>query len=126
MMYFLMPGSGTRSQWQAQEPPQAVPDDVLAVAPEDDSEDAEAAEPLDEAPDGVPDDVAPSAPAAGAAAAVEPLRKSVAYQPDPFNWKPAAVTCFEKLSAPQAGQTLSGASDRFCSTSLAWPQASQR
>src|SRR5450755_326932 len=30
---------------------------------------------------------APSLPAGG-------LRKSVTYQPEPFNWNPAAVTCF--------------------------------
>jgi len=28
-------------------------------------------------------------------------RKSVTYQPEPFNWKPAAVSCFRKLSLLQ-------------------------
>ncbi len=32
--------------------------------------------------------------------------KSVAYQPEPLSWKPAAVTCLEKASAPQAGQSV--------------------
>lgn len=39
-----------------------------------------------------------------------PPRKSVTYQPEPFNWKPAAVTCLEKASLPQAGHCVSGAS----------------
>ena len=60
---------------------------------------------------------APATPAAGAAAA--PPLKSVAYQPEPLSWKPAAVSCLEKASAPQAGQAVSGASDIFCNTSLA-------
>ena len=45
--------------------------------------------------------------------------KSVAYQPEPLSWKPGAVNCLEKASAPQAGHTVSGASEIFCSTSLA-------
>src|SRR5690606_7624046 len=60
-------------------------------------------------------------PAAGAGAE-EPLRKSVTYQPEPLSWKPAAVSCLVKAAAPQAGQSVSGASDIFCRTSLAWPQ----
>jgi hypothetical protein len=52
-----------------------------------------------------------------------PLRKSVTYQPEPLSWKPAAVTCLENADAPQAGHTVSGSSEIFCSTSLAWPQA---
>ena len=64
-----------------------------------------------------------STPASGLAAGPElPPRKSVTYQPEPLSWKPAAVTCLVKASAPQAGQTDSGVSDIFCSTSLAWPQ----
>ena len=51
-----------------------------------------------------------------------PPRKSVTYQPEPLSWKPAAVTCLENAAAPQAGHTVSGASDIFCNTSLAWPQ----
>lgn len=49
-----------------------------------------ALEPLPAAspPDGVADG------AAGLEPAVPPLlRKSVTYHPDPFSWKPAAVTC---------------------------------
>ena len=55
-----------------------------------------------------------------------PPRKSVTYQPDPLSWKPAAVNCLEKVSAPQAGHVVSKGSEIFCSTSLAWPQALQR
>jgi len=65
-------------------------------------------------------------PAAGALAPPEPPRKSVTYQPEPLSWKPAAVTCLLKVSAPQAGQVVKGASDIFCKASLAWPQALQR
>src|SRR6187431_847455 len=32
--------------------------------------------------------------------------KSVAYQPLPFSWKPAALSSFCSLGLPQAGQTL--------------------
>jgi hypothetical protein len=42
-----------------------------------------------------------------------PPRKSVTYQPEPFNWNPAAVTCFEKALFPQAGHCVSGASLSF-------------
>ena len=41
-----------------------------------------------------------------AAAALLPPRKSVAYQPEPLSWKPAAVTCLRSAGAPQAGQTV--------------------
>jgi hypothetical protein len=54
--------------------------------------------------------------------AVEPPLKSVAYQPDPLSWKPAAVSCLLKVGLPQAGQSVSAASAIFCKTSLAWPQ----
>ena len=30
--------------------------------------------------------------------------KSVAYQPEPLSWKPAAVSCLVNVAAPQAGQ----------------------
>jgi len=50
--------------------------------------------------------------------------KSVAYQPEPFNWNPAAVSCFLNEGWAQEGQTSRGASDIFCNTSLANPQAS--
>ena len=56
----------------------------------------------------------------------EPLRKSVTYQPEPFNWNPAAVSCFLNFASPQAGQSVRGASETFCSASFAKPQASQR
>ena len=46
---------------------------------------------------------------AGALVPPAPLvlpRKSVAYQPLPLSWKPAAVSCLRKLAAPQAGQSV--------------------
>jgi hypothetical protein len=52
----------------------------------------------------------------------EPFLKSVAYHPLPRNWNPAAVSCFEKVSAWHCGQLVNGASDTFCSTSRLWPQ----
>jgi hypothetical protein len=55
-----------------------------------------------------------------------PPRKSVTYQPLPFNWKPAAVSCFLNVLLPHSGQSVSTGSDSFCSTSLAKPQFSQR
>jgi hypothetical protein len=68
-----------------------------------------------------------AAPSAGAVAGADapplPL-KSVAYQPEPFNWKPAAVTCFLKVGWWQVGQSCKGASEIFCKTSLANPQDS--
>ena len=64
-----------------------------------------------------------AASAAGAEAVPDGLLplflKSVAYQPEPLSWKPGAVNCLEKASAPQAGHAVSGASEIFCSTSLA-------
>ena len=54
------------------------------------------------------------------------LRKSVTYQPVPFNWKPAAVSCFLNVLFPQDGHSVRGASDIFCNTSLLKPQSSQR
>lgn len=100
-----------RVQWQAQEPPQAAAAAVPPLSLEDEE-----------------DDAAPSLLAAtGVSAGLPPPpRKSVAYQPEPFSWKPAAVTCFENDSAPQAGQVDSGASESFCSTSFACPQLLQR
>ncbi|MEN3291899.1 MAG: hypothetical protein V7642_1152 [Burkholderiales bacterium] len=64
--------------------------------------------------------------AAGLEAPPEPPRKSVTYQPLPFSWKPAAVNCFLNEDWLQDGHSVRGASDIFCSTSLAKPQASQR
>src|SRR5437899_3263760 len=58
-----------------------------------------------------------------ALAFLPPSRKSVTYQPEPLSWKPAAVTCLLNALAPQAGHSERGASDIFCSTSLAKPQA---
>jgi hypothetical protein len=52
----------------------------------------------------------PFAFAAGAALALLPPRKSVTYQPEPFNWNPAAVTCLRKVSFPHSGQFVRGAS----------------
>ena len=40
-------------------------------------------------------------------------RKSVAYQPLPFSWKPAADTCLTSVASPQAGHCVSGASESF-------------
>lgn len=56
----------------------------------------------------------------------EPPLKSVTYQPEPFNWNPAAVTCFLNSGLPQEGQTVRIGSDIFCKTSLAKPQSLQR
>ena len=52
-----------------------------------------------------------------------PSRKSVTYQPEPLSWKPAAVSCLLNALAPQAGHSVRGGSDIFCSASLAKPQA---
>jgi hypothetical protein len=59
------------------------------------------------------------ATAAGADVPPEPPLKSVAYQPEPLSWKPAAVSCLENVGLPHSGQSVSGASAIFCSTSLA-------
>lgn len=86
------------------------PGDVLAAAALDAVDVPDAFE-LDE-----PDD----------AGALPLLRKSVTYQPVPFNWKPAAVNCFLKVDLPHSGQSVNTGSEIFCNTSLAKPQASQR
>src|SRR5262249_30280094 len=49
-----------------------------------------------------------------AAGLLPELRKSVAYQPLPLSWNPAADTSFTSVERPHAGQTVSGASDSFC------------
>jgi hypothetical protein len=49
--------------------------------------------------------------------------KSVAYQPLPFSWNPAAVTCLTKHERPQCGHSMSGASEIFCSASVSRPQS---
>ena len=56
------------------------------------------------------------------AAGLLPSLKSVAYQPEPLSWKPAAVSCFSIVALPQALHSGAGALI-FCSTSSAWPQA---
>jgi hypothetical protein len=89
---------------------------------------------LDSLPDSLLDSDAPSlfvsalAPSSffAAGAPLLPPRKSVTYQPEPFNWKPAAVTCLRKLSFPHCGHWVSGASLIFCSASFWKPQDSQR
>lgn len=58
-----------------------------------------------------------------AGAAVAPPLKSVAYQPDPLSWNPAAVSCLENAAAWQFGHSVRTGSDIFCKTSLANPQA---
>jgi hypothetical protein len=54
------------------------------------------------------------------------LRKSVTYQPEPFKWKPAADTRLTSSDLWQAGQSVSGGSEIFCSTSSSWPQEAHR
>jgi hypothetical protein len=112
------PLEATGRQWQAQE----VPQPAAGVSP---PEDAEVVLSLVVAA-AVLAAAAPVAPAAAVVLAWLPPRKSVTYQPEPLSWKPAAVSCFLNVSAPHAGQAVSGASDIFCKTSLAWPQDSQR
>ncbi len=100
--------------------PQAAGAAEALVSAEGDE--APASEEVDAAP------AAPEAPAAPATAGADvlaaPPLKSVAYQPEPFSWKPAAVSCLLKLGAPQEGHCVRGSSDIFCKTSLAWPQES--
>lgn len=85
-------------------------DDDSFAAVDDDVEVVEVAEVVDVAVDG----------------ALPLLRKSVTYQPVPFSWNPAAVSCFLNVLFPQDGHSVSGASDIFCNTSLLKPQSSQR
>src|SRR6185436_14800365 len=70
----------------------------------------------------------PSALASGLASSafLPPLLKSVAYQPEPFSWKPAAVSCLAYFFLPQAGHFVSAGSESFCRWSSWCPQASQR
>jgi hypothetical protein len=56
----------------------------------------------------------------------EPFLKSVAYQPLPFNWKPAAEINLTYESLPHAGQTATGASFTFCRYSFSKLQDPQR
>ncbi len=52
--------------------------------------------------------------------------KSVAYQPEPFNWNPAAVNIFWNVSLPQLVQMVSRGSLTFCRNSFWNPQSLQR
>src|SRR6185436_15980647 len=52
--------------------------------------------------------------------------KSVAYQPLPFRWKPAALTSLASVDLPQAGHSVRGRSESFCSTSFSCPQLVHR
>ena len=52
--------------------------------------------------------------------------KSVAYQPVPFNWKPAAVTILLNARLPHFGQLVSGASLMRCRNSFWNPHLPQR
>lgn len=52
-----------------------------------------------------------------------PVLKSVSYQPDPASLNAGADTFFFRDNLPHAGQSVSGASDIFCSASCDLPQA---
>jgi len=52
--------------------------------------------------------------------------KSVAYQPEPFNWNPAADTSFPISALPQLGHSVMGASLSFWRYSFSNPQLRQR
>ena len=54
------------------------------------------------------------------------LRKSVAYQPLPFSWNPAAVSILENVGLPHALQTVRVASLSLCRNSCWCPQLEQR
>ena len=73
-----------KGQWQAQALPQPPADAVGAS--EDEEEDEAGALSA-----GLVADAAALSPEVDDAP--EPPRKSVAYQPEPLSWKPAAVTC---------------------------------
>jgi hypothetical protein len=92
-------------QWQAQELPQGVEADALALEPP--------AADADESPEVAEAAADPPPSAALAFAAEAPPRKSVTYQPDPLSWKPAAVTCLRKLSESHCGQRVSTGSEIF-------------
>jgi hypothetical protein len=122
-------------------PDDAVPDDAApveaAVEPEDSDDGALAVPALSpalafaelSAPEEPFSDLAGApfdAPLAAPLLLLLPPRKSVTYQPEPFSWKPAAVTCFENVSFPHSGHCVSGLSLSFWSTSFWWPQDAQR
>ena len=69
---------------------------------------------------------APGFESPGLAAFVPLLRKSVAYQPLPLSWKPAALSNFLNVALPHEGQTLSGGSETFCRYSSWKPHSLQR
>src|SRR6185503_204731 len=52
--------------------------------------------------------------------------KSVAYQPLPLSWNPAALSCFCNAGLPHAGQIVSGGSLTFCRASCSSPHSAQR
>src|SRR5688572_22234201 len=60
------------------------------------------------------------------AAGFEPFLKSVAYQPLPLSWNPAAVSIFWNVGFPHEVQTVSGWSLHFWRNSCWWPQPEQR
>src|SRR6476659_1526097 len=63
----------------------------------------------------LPPDAAAGVAGFSFAAGFAPLfRKSVTYQPEPFNWKPAAETSFRSSGLSHDGQTVIGASLNFC------------
>ena len=88
MKYFFICFKTRYGQWQAQEEPQPLAAGVLLSL------------------------------VAGLVLAVLPPLKSVAYQPLPLSWKPAAVICLLKFSVLQAGQVVSGSALIFCRTSF--------
>src|SRR5215213_6266230 len=51
--------------------------------------------------------------------------KSVAYQPFPFSWKPAALTCFSKVGLAHFGHFVSKGSLTFCRYSSSNPHDAQ-
>src|SRR5438552_12148959 len=69
----------------------------------------------------------PSLSPADLAVGLDPeLLKSVAYQPLPLSWNPAAVTSLFKVGLRHVGQATSSGSESFCSASNSCPQAEQR
>jgi hypothetical protein len=61
------------------------------------------------------------------AAGLDPLcLKSVAYQPEPLSWNPAAVSCFLNVALPHSGQVVSTGSLTFCRYSFWNPHAPHR
>jgi hypothetical protein len=113
---------GARARAQHAEQPPAPHEGAAFFSEPPDSPDVDG---VDEAGDDVDeeDDVL----SLGFAAGFDPLfLKSVAYQPLPFSWKPAAVTILEKDCAPHFVHTVSGVSLTFCRNSCWWPQAAQR